>query len=424
MSFLYFAYGSNLWVPQLRSRCPSATPRRTAVLEGWKLVCDKPSADGSAKLNIRPAEGESVSGVLYQVDDGERQRLDQAEPLYTPVGVDIDGERVLTYTFEGEPHRVDPFDWYLAIANAGAAQHGVGGDVSGLTGAPDPLAPGIRPASLDDIGSVQSILSDGIAARTDRYYIHPGDYAWWLFHDDPRYPDHWTTWIQGDSAFVTIDSIEPYEINVFARPGVDRMPLVRWAQRRLGDRGQVGWVVDGDREMVEDLKADGYSPAYAYRSYEWDLNGDLPTSELADGWALRALGGEAEANSRRAAAHAAFESTMPEAMHLQRYLDFMRSPVYMAERDLVAVDPEGKIAAFMVWWADISGVAQIEPFGTRPEYHRQGIGRALMYHGLSEMVQAGMRLCRVLTDDWREATKFYEGVGFEDVGRVRWWAKT
>ena len=424
MSFLYFAYGSNLWVPQLRSRCPSATPRRTAVLEGWRLVCDKPSVDGSAKLNIRPAAGESVHGVLYQIDDGERQWLDEAEPLYTPIGVDIDGERVLTYTFEGEPHRADAFDWYLAIANAGAAQHGLGGDVSDLRGAPDPLAPGIRPASLDDIGLVQSILSDGIAAGSDRYYIHPGDYAWWLFHDDPRYPDHWTTWIQGDSAFVTIDSIEPYEINVFARPGVDRMPLVRWAQRRLGDRGQVGWVVDGDHEMVEDLEADGYSPAYAYRSYEWDLNGDLPTSELADGWALRALGGEAEANSRRAAAHAAFESTMPEAMHLQRYLGFMRSPVYAPERDLVAVDPEGRIAAFMVWWADQSGVAQIEPFGTRPEYHRQGIGRALMYHGLSEMVAAGMHLCRVLTDDWREATKFYEGVGFEDVGRVRWWAKT
>ncbi|MGB8360996.1 MAG: GNAT family N-acetyltransferase [Acidimicrobiia bacterium] len=424
MSFPYFAYGSNLWVPQLRSRCPSATPRRTGVLDGWRLVCDKPSADGSAKFNIRPAEGESVRGVIYQIDDGERQRLDEAEPRYTPIGADIDGERVLTYTFEGEPYRADPFDWYLAIALAGAAQHGLGEDVSAFPGVPDPLAPGIRPASLDDFGLVQSILSDGIDAGTDRYYIHPGDYAWWLYHDDPRHPDHWTTWIQGDSAFVTIDSIEPYEINVFARPGVDRMPLVRWAQRRLDDRGQVGWVDDGDDEMVERLNAAGYSPAYAYRSYEWDLTGGIPTSKLAAGWTVRALAGEMEANSRRAAAHAAFESNMPEAMHLQRYLGFMRSSVYVPEHDLVAVDPEGRIAAFMVWWADDSGVAQIEPFGTRPEYHRQGIGRALMYHGLAEMARAGMRLSRVLTDDWREATKFYEGVGFEDVGRVRWWAKT
>jgi len=424
LSFPYFAYGSNLWVPQLRSRCPSATPRRTAVLDGWRLVCDKPSADGSAKFNIRPAEGESVAGVIYQIDDGERQKLDEAEPLYTPIGVDMDGERVLTYTFEGEPYRTAPFDWYLAIALAGAAQHGLGLDVAAFSGIPDPLAPGILPASLDDVGLVQSLLSGGIVAGTDRYYIHPGDYAWWLYHDDPRHPDHWTTWIQGDSAFVTIDSIEPYEINVFARPGVDRMPLVRWAQRRLGDRGQVGWVADGDDEMVEQLNAAGYSPAYAYRSYEWDLTGDIPTSKLAAGWTVRALAGEMEANSRRAAAHAAFESNMPEAMHLQRYLRFMRSSAYVPERDLVAVDPEGRVAAFMVWWADVSGVAQIEPFGTRPEYHRQGIGRALMYHGLAEMARAGMRLCRVLTDDWREATKFYVGVGFEDVGRVRWWAKT
>ncbi|MGD2043487.1 MAG: GNAT family N-acetyltransferase, partial [Acidimicrobiia bacterium] len=419
MSFLYFAYGSNLWVPQMRSRCPSATPVETVVLEGWKLVYDKPSTDGSAKLNIRPAPGGSVPGVLYEIEDGERQRLDEAEPGYRPIGVDVGGRRALTYTYEGHPHDRLPYDWYVAVATAGAAQHGLTDRHLRSDVDPDPLAAGIRPASVDDMGLIRSILSSGLRAETGRDYIHPGDYAWWVYHDDPRHPDHFSTWIQGDSGFVIIDSLDPNEINVFTRPGVDRMPLIRWAQRRLDGRGEIGSVADTDEELVSELKRQGYSPVSTYHSYRWDLNADLPQPILPDGWTLRHLRGEEEANDRRAAAHAAFESTMPAAMHLQRYLGFMRSPEYVPERDLVAVDPDGRIASFMVWWADDSGVAQIEPFGTHPDYHRQGIGRALIYHGLLQMKAAGMHTCRVLTDDWRAATAFYEGVGFTDVGRIR-----
>ena len=35
---LYFAYGSNLNIAQMRKRCPGAKPFSPAVLHGWKLV--------------------------------------------------------------------------------------------------------------------------------------------------------------------------------------------------------------------------------------------------------------------------------------------------------------------------------------------------------------------------------------------------
>lgn len=423
MSFRYFAYGSNLWVPQMRSRCPSARPVGTGVIEGWRLVYDKPSTDGSAKLNIRPASDGSVHGVVYEVDDDERSLLDAAEPRYTPIHVYVDGDSALTYTYDEEPSESRPFDWYVALALAGAASHGLPKDALDIAVDPDPLAPGVRPA-LDDLDLVQGILSNGLKADTDRYYIHPGDIAWWLHHDDPRYPDHLSMWIQGDSGVVVVDSRPPGEISVFTRTGVDRMPLVLWAQRRLNDQGEVGWVDDADEELVNGLIDEGYEPIHTNRSYRWDLTDDLPQPDIAEEWELRPVAGEAEANARRRASHAAFESSMPEAMHLQRYLDFMRSPVYVPERDLVAVDPAGRVGSFIVWWADASGVAQIEPFGTHPKHHRQGIGRALIYHSLREMKTAGMHTCRVITDEPRKrAVAFYEGVGFEDAGRVRWWRK-
>jgi ribosomal protein S18 acetylase RimI-like enzyme len=387
-------------------------------------VWDKPSSDGSAKLNIHPDSTAGVDGVVYEIEDGERQALDLCEPGYTPVVVEVDGSPALTYTYEGEPTSSAPFDWYLAMVRLGAASHGIEDHHPAVDASPDPLAPGIRPATRADTGLAQSILSEGLTARTDRYYIHPGDYAWWVHHDDPRHPDHLSTWLQDESGFVVVDSLTPGEISVFALPGVDRMPLIRWAQRRLDGTGDVAFVSDQDQELVEALSADGYSPQHVERNYRWDLTGELPQPDLPQGWDLRAVAGEQEANSRRAASHAAFESTMPGAIHLQRYLDFMRSPVYVPERDLVAVAPDGTIASFMVWWADESGVAQIEPFGTHPEFQRMGIGRALIYHGLAEMNKAGLHTCRVGTDEPREATAFYEGVGFEDEGRLRWWRRS
>jgi ribosomal protein S18 acetylase RimI-like enzyme len=114
---------------------------------------------------------------------------------------------------------------------------------------------------------------------------------------------------------------------------------------------------------------------------------------------------------------------MDPSMHVDRYLGFMRSPIYDPERDLVAVAPDGTIVSFMVWWPDVSGIAQIEPFGTHPDFHRRGVGRALIHYGLTRMRAGGMRLARVCTDDDRLATAFYESVGFDDVGRLRWWAK-
>ena len=245
-----------------------------------------------------------------------------------------------------------------------------------------------------------------------------------MWHADPRPHVHNDSfWIQDDQAVAFIDSSDPGEIAVMARPGVPRVPLFEWARGWLGGRGEAAWIGERDEEMVSYLTDLGLERAHTDISYRWDLEKTaVPEPVLPEGWVLRHLEGEQEADNRRAASHAAFQSTMEHEDHLNRYLKFMRSPVYDAERDLVAVAPDGRIAAFMIWWPDQTGIAQIEPFGTHPDFHRQGAGRALMYNGLRKMKDAGMRATRVVTDVPRsDATSFYSAVGFDDVGRLHWW---
>lgn len=434
MSFTYFAYGSNLWPPQMIRRCSTAKVVGRAVLEGWAPRYDKPSVDGSAKLNIAEEPGSEVLGVVYEIDDQQRPALDAAEPGYTPIEIAVrteDGRAVqaVTYQWAGDPADSHPYRWYVGMAQLGARQHGIPatywGNHLSADADDDPLAGDLRPASDEDLPAMQAILSKALEADDGRESPHPGDLAWWMWHADPRHAANQSYWIQDGRAVVFLDSGEPGEIGVFAIPGVDRIPLVEWGLSRLHGQGEVGFVADADQELVGYLEAEGFEPVWVERRYRWDLTTHaIPDPSIPRGWELRNIEGEHEAENRRKASHAAFRSKMDDSAHLERYLRFMRSPVYERERDLVAVAPDGRIASFIVWWSDTSGIAQIEPFGTHPEFQRLGIGRALTYHALHRMREAGMTSARVVTDEPREdATGFYEGVGFETVGKSRSWAR-
>lgn len=409
----------------MRSRCPSARPLGVTRLAGWAPVYDKPSRDGSSKLNITE-DGSEVYGVVYEIADEERTALDNAEPGYQPMEVRLEsGMEGLTYRWIGTGSATRPYDWYVSTVLSGATRHelpeGYVDARLNIETDPDSIAPGLRPATVDDLSAMQDILSEALAGEVPRYTAHPGDLAWWVYHEDPRYPDSVSYWIQDDRAMLAIDS-RSKEIFPFARAGEDVFVIIDWAQRRLDGRGEVGWVSDDDHEMISVLESRGYYPVTTEHSFLWDLeNKEIPEPRMPDGWVLRHLEGEHEADGRRRASHRAFKSTMDENVHLDRYLKFMRSPAYDFARDLVAVDPAGRIAAFVFWWPDSSGVAHIEPFGTDPDFQRTGTGRALLYYALGQMKSSGMRLCWLITWNRPDAVGFYEGVGFKSLSKVRTW---
>ena len=127
MAFAYFAYGSNLWLPRMRSRCPSAVAIAPARLDGWVVRYAKPGRDGTAKLDIEERPAGSVRGVVYAIDDGDRGALDAAEPGYLAIEVSVATDAgdlsTLTYRWPGAATSAPPAAWYRSMVMAGARDH-------------------------------------------------------------------------------------------------------------------------------------------------------------------------------------------------------------------------------------------------------------------------------------------------------------
>jgi len=266
------------------------------------------------------------------------------------------------------------------------------------------------------------MLSEALAAGGPQHAIHPGELGWWFFHQDPgRTPLE--AMIEGD-AFAVIDADGP-EISLFGRPGAERVSLLDAALERVGERPTVGFVAHTDTELADALRGRGFEPDPAFEvEFEAAVAELVIPSGAPDGYTIRPVAGEEEAWSRRAASHAAFASKLGPELHHQRYLRFMRSEVYVPQRDLVAVDPGGEVAAFLIWWGDdATGITQLEPVGTHPDHQRRGLGRALLARAAGDMAAAGMHTVRVGTGAHRsDAVVFYRR-SFREVGRTDWWRR-
>ena len=131
-TFFFFSYGSNLLLERIKSRVPSVKIVQSYQLNGFRLVFDKSSKDGSTKANIQKT-GDSedfVWGVIQRIDYSEKPALDKAEGL--GYGYELGSFDSPTYEYkifyyiakddkylkEGKP-----YDWYLDYVLMGAIEN-------------------------------------------------------------------------------------------------------------------------------------------------------------------------------------------------------------------------------------------------------------------------------------------------------------
>ena len=131
MSELVFAYGSNMCSGRFRDYGVSPTDARAARLHGYRLVFNKPSADGSGKGNVEPHSDSDVYGVIYTITEAELTKLDAGEGKgYYRVSLPVlmsDGTGTTVWVYLASETTADPnlrpYTWYKHFLAAGAREH-------------------------------------------------------------------------------------------------------------------------------------------------------------------------------------------------------------------------------------------------------------------------------------------------------------
>jgi mycothiol synthase len=285
---------------------------------------------------------------------------------------------------------------------------------------------------------MRAILVAGRQAHNGTYYVHVGDLNWWLFYlnqdqerqrtiylwEGPCVSDELAGWSLLSPRFRAFDVfVHPRE-----RGSEQAGRMFAWTEERMrevvreagGSSLCTVWVLQDDAWLTVFLERRGFVRSDYHLYMVRPLDGPVPAPLLPPGYSLRHVAGAHEAGARAAVAHAAFQSGLTPARHERRMRQFMSSPVYTPELDLVVVAPGGRFAAFALCWLDgVNRVGLFEPVGTHPDFWRKGLGKAVLQEGLRRMQAQGMTTAMVCVEhDNPAAQELYARVGFGVVNRI------
>ncbi len=289
-----------------------------------------------------------------------------------------------------------------------------------------------------DLSAMLDVLVRGRQANNGSYYIHPGDLKWWLYYpplegsywehiylwDDPQQPGRCLGWALISPGWVGFD--------VYTQPELRGRELAQamytWAEEQAmhiaHEKGKptiyMLWGLHTDDILEKHFRQRGYCLRRGYIHLTRELDGSIQVANLPEGFIVRGCHGEAEVTARARSQYGAFGSHAAFADYEQRFRNFIRSPVYDRDLDVVAVAKDGQVGAFCIIWTDpINKVGLFEPVGTHPDFQRKGLGRAVMLEGLKRLKERGMQSAIVSTNEDNQAgIKLYEAVGFRQANRL------
>ena len=261
----------------------------------------------------------------------------------------------------------------------------------------------------------------------------PYRFSSWAF-DDPRNAARWVdaagqlaAWAVLQTPFWALD----YAYRPDADPAVHHQ-ILAWASDRARSAldtpsGRPSWfanVFTGQAQRRRDLEQAGFACVADIGEDSWSkvlLRRAEPAPAapaLPAGFSLRPLAGADEVSAYVDLHRAVFESTNMTVDWRARTL---RHPAYHPELDLVAVAPDGRLAAFCVGWFQAGPLpsGQIEPMGVHSDFRQLGLGRAILSEAVRRLVNLGVAHIDVETDSYRNAAfELYEAVGFRVIQDV------
>jgi len=289
-----------------------------------------------------------------------------------------------------------------------------------------------------DLRAMQELLMAGRKANNGSYYIHVGDLKWWLYYpplegdfwdhiylwDDPAKSRRLLGWVLISPEWVGFDVFVQPEL----RGSLQAQQMYLWGQEQAVQiaraKGKtkihVFWILQDDLVLDGHFRQQGYQRTQEFVHLTRSLNEAISTPQVPAGYEVRSCRGEPEVAARAKAQFGAFNSSAQFERYGERFSNFMRSPVYDPELDIVAVAPDGQVGAFCIVWTDpVNQVGLFEPVGTHPDFRRSGLGKAVILEAMCRLQGRGMKSAIVSTpDDNLPAIKLYETTGFQIVNRL------
>jgi GNAT superfamily N-acetyltransferase len=204
--------------------------------------------------------------------------------------------------------------------------------------------------------------------------------------------------------------------------------VVAWSEAtaaRLGDDRVLLHVWDSDlvlRRVAEErgyAVTDEWGIAWLARPGRWPI----PEPAVPDGYVMRqTLPGAADDEAIAVLLNAAFGRTFHHADEHRAFA--ANAPSFRRDLDLVAVAPDGSLAAYAaVCWDGANRHAVFEPVCTHPDHRQRGVARALMLEGMRRARDLGAATIGVETGDLDPANALYGSLPFAEVYRGWMWKK-
>lgn len=211
-----------------------------------------------------------------------------------------------------------------------------------------------------------------------------------------------------------IEMLEIAEASLYRTNGENKKELIAWMNEQ-----------DGLHRNILSRRGYRRSEHAAEHMRSRSLAGSLPDCRPAAGYLVRALGDEDELPARSWLSWKVFHPDEPDEKYegWEWYRNVQRVPLYRRDLDIVAVAPDGELAAFCtVWFDDVTRRAIFEPVGTHPDHQQRGLGKAVMSEGLRRAQRLGATLASVSSYS-KAAHALYESMGFNDVDLLEPWIR-
>ena len=288
----------------------------------------------------------------------------------------------------------------------------------------------LRPYTPNDLPQVLTFLGECLRDRALQEH-HPGDIVHWMSNGYRGEALESLFWLyEPEGKLLALVELAKAEWGVFTlithptacSAQTERELLVlcqRLMDKRMRDNPADKRTLDiniasTNQQRIDLLQLLGYQPQPPkYVTTIKSLDKPLPKPSLPEGFHLRSVASEHEAGLLAEVHNGSFGSSWTEA----EYLKVMRTPGFKIEHELVVVVPDGRYAAFIVYWLDpISGSGLFEPVGCHEEFQRRGLATALMVEAMQRMKTAGMTHALVTyTNNNLPAQKLYTSLGFVEL---------